>query len=267
MLGYRARVMNEPSAQSSLTTSSTGFPAADFPLATFGGEGLTVLRGGRAVFAGLSFAVESGRALRLAGPNGSGKSTLIRMMAGLLRPTLGTLSWNGENMLLDPEAQAARLVHLGHADGLKPALTAFENAAVALRLRGTPSAEIPPRLDAAFEALAIQSLRDLPAGWLSSGQRRRTALAVVIASGAPLWLLDEPTVGLDSASVAALEAALAEHLARGGMVVAATHIALELGASATDLDPADFTPTSEALKGLGGGVDGSGGIADGWGVA
>lgn len=288
--------MNEPNDQSSAKTNPAGrassgssaansplsdspladFPPsdsqlADFPSATFTGEGLTVLRGGRAVFAGLSFSVESGRALRLAGPNGSGKSTLIRVMAGLLRPTLGTMSWDGEDLQADPDAQAGRLVHLGHADCLKPALTAFENASVALRLRGTPPSEIGARLEAAFEALAIQPLRDLPAGWLSSGQRRRTALAVVIASDAPLWLLDEPTVGLDSASVAALERALAAHLARGGMVVAATHTALELGVSATDLDPADFTPTVAALKGLGGGGGGDdgdgGGLADGWGVA
>jgi len=202
----------------------------------FSGTNLAVLRGGRPVFAGLDFALAPGCALRLAGPNGSGKSTLIRIMAGLLRPSVGQVCWGGTPIDRDREGHAARLAFLGHQDALKPALTAWENAAFAARVRGGRTT----RLAGAFEALDLTALKDLPAGWLSSGQKRRTALAGLIATGAELWLLDEPTVGLDSAAVGNLEAAIARHLAAGGRVVAATHTALDLGPGAIDLDPASF---------------------------
>ena len=223
----------------------------------FAGDDLAVLRGGRPVFADLSFSVAPGTALRLAGPNGSGKSSLIRVMAGLLRPTAGALRWGGEPVREDPEGHARRLAFLGHADGLKSALSAGENTAFQLRMRGIEGLTRTKAMERAFEILNISSLLDLPAGWLSSGQKRRTALAAVIASDAVLWLLDEPTVGLDTASVSALEGAIANHLSSGGMVVAATHIAFDLGTRVTDLDPASFAGRTASLSELGGG----------WGVA
>lgn len=219
----------------------------------FTGDDLAVVRGGRLVFADLSFSVEPGAALRLAGPNGSGKSTLIRVMAGLLRPTSGVLRWGEEPVHEDSDGHARRLAFLGHADGLKPTLSAGENTAFQLRMRGIEGSTRTEAMERAFESLNITSLLDLPAGWLSSGQRRRTALAAVLASDAVLWLLDEPTVGLDTASVEALEGAIADHLSSGGMVVAATHTALDLGARVTDLDPAAFAGRSASLSELGGG--------------
>lgn len=228
-----------------------------FESGPFAGDDLAVVRGGRAVFAGLSFSVSAGTALRLAGPNGSGKSSLIRVMAGLLRPTGGELRWGRAPVREDPEGHARRLAFLGHSDSLKSTLSAGENTAFQLRLRGIERSTRTAALARAFESLNITSLIDLPAGWLSSGQRRRTALAGILASDAPLWLLDEPTVGLDTASVTALEGAIAAHLAVGGMVVAATHTALDLGARVTDLDPATCARKTASLSDLG----------DGWGVA
>ncbi|GHD43026.1 cytochrome c biogenesis ATP-binding export protein CcmA [Thalassobaculum fulvum] len=195
---------------------------------------LSASRGGRPVFRDLSFSLASGGALRLAGRNGGGKTTLLRIVAGLGRADTGEVLWNGEPVTDDREAHAGRVGWLGHADALKTALTARENVEAALRVAGRPT----DRLGDALDALALTRLAELPAGWLSSGQRRRTALARVLASGASLWLLDEPTVGLDAASVAALERAIAAHRAEGGMVIAATHTALDLGDDAVDLDPA-----------------------------
>lgn len=223
----------------------------------FAGDELAVVRGGRPVFAGLSFSVVPGEALRLAGPNGSGKSSLIRVMAGLLRPTSGVLRWGEEPVHQDPDGHARRLAFLGHADGLKPTLSTGENTAFQLRMRGMDRSTRTEAMQRAFATLNITSLLDLPAGWLSSGQKRRAALAAVLASDAALWLLDEPTVGLDTASVTALEGAIANHLASGGMVVAATHTALDLGARVTDLDPATFARRTATLSELG----------SGWGVS
>lgn len=197
---------------------------------------LAARRGDRPVFAGLGFAVVAGGALRLAGRNGGGKTTLLRILACLGRPEAGAVLWNGEPVGDDREAHAARVGWLGHADALKPALTARENLEAALRIAGRGTGH----LDSALDALALGRLAGLPAGWLSSGQRRRVALARVLACGAPLWLLDEPTVGLDATSVAALECAIAAHRAAGGMVIAATHTTLDLGAAADSLDPSAF---------------------------
>ncbi|WPZ36025.1 heme ABC exporter ATP-binding protein CcmA [Thalassobaculum sp. OXR-137] len=205
---------------------------------------LAVIRGGRPVFAGLSLALDVGGALRLAGPNGGGKSTVLRVVAGLLAPLRGRVNWNGAPIGDDPAAHGRRIAYLGHADALKSALTARENAETLLAVAGRRSQET---LDRAFALLDLERLADLPAGWLSAGQRRRVALARVVASGAPLWLLDEPTVGLDAASVAALERAIAGHRSAGGMVIAATHIALDLGPGDATLDPGAFAWRPDAF--------------------
>lgn len=202
---------------------------------------LAVARGGRPVFAGLSFTLVPGAALRLAGRNGGGKTSLIRVLAGLAPSLDGLVLWSGSPIIEDREAHARRVALLGHADALKPALTARENTVAALRIAGRST----NMLDAAFSALDIGHLLDMPAGWLSAGQRRRTALARVLTSGAPLWLLDEPTVGLDAASVIALERAIAEHRRNGGLVVAATHTALDLGEGADTLDPGAFAQAAK----------------------
>lgn len=182
---------------------------------------LACLRGERVVFAGLSFTVPRGGALLLTGANGAGKSTLLRLLAGLLPPAEGSLSWEGSDALADRPAHARRLRYLGHQDALKPTLTAWENLAFYARLWGGDP-------DSALEAVGLAPLADLPARVLSSGQKRRLALARLALGAAPIWLLDEPTVGLDAASVARLGGLLARHREAGGLVVAATHLDLPL---------------------------------------
>lgn len=184
-------------------------------------ENLACRRGEQVVFAGLSFAVEPGAAVLLTGANGAGKSTLLRLLAGLLAPAEGRLLWQGADAFADRAAHAGRLRYLSHADALKPALTARENLAFFARLWGGEVA-------AALESLGLGPLAELPARVLSSGQKRRLALARLALAPAALWLLDEPTVGLDAASVERLGGLLARHRAAGGMVLAATHLPLPL---------------------------------------
>jgi heme exporter protein A len=190
------------------------------------GDGLAAFRGEVLVFRDLSFAVAAGGALLLAGPNGAGKSTLLRLLAGLLPPAAGQVLWQGRDALADSAAQVARVAFLGHRDAVKPGLTVAENLRFAARLGGFDAA-------AALAALALEDLAALPARMLSAGQSRRLALARVMLSPAPLWLLDEPTLGLDAASVDRLAGLLAAHRARGGVVVAATHLPLPLPGAAT----------------------------------
>ncbi len=193
-------------------------------------DGLAVFRGERLVFADLAFSVPLGGALLLVGPNGAGKSTLLRLVAGLVRPEAGRLLWGGVDALEDPVSHAARVAYLGHLDALKPGLTAAEN----LRPWGAREA-----VATALEGMGLASLADLPARMLSAGQKRRLALARLSLSSAPIWLLDEPTLGLDTASVTRLGGLLAGHRARGGVVMAATHLALPLdGAVAFEMGDA-----------------------------
>lgn len=200
-------------------------------MSEFAGIGLTCVRGERQVFTGVDFDVGAGGALVLAGPNGSGKSSLLRLMAGLAPPAAGTIVWDGVPVVEDPEAHRARLHYLGHLDALKPTLTVAENVASAVTLRGQAvgSAEVASALD----GFGLAGLGDLPARYLSQGQRRRAALARLLAAPAPLWLLDEPTLALDFDSVERLGAAIARHRRAGGRVVVATHVNLELASAET----------------------------------
>jgi heme exporter protein A len=184
-------------------------------------EGLAVFRGERLVFRDLAFSVPAGGALVLAGANGSGKSTLLRLLAGLIRPEAGRLLWHGADALADLTAHAKRVSYVGHQDAVKPGLSVAENLDFWVRLHGG-------RLDDALDAMGLGDLADLPARMLSAGQKRRLALARLALSAAPVWLLDEPTLGLDTASITRFGTLLAKHRARGGMVVAATHVPLPL---------------------------------------
>ena len=183
--------------------------------------GLAVLRGERLVLRDVDLSVAAGGASLLLGRNGAGKSTLLRVLAGLRRPDAGTLRWDGRDALADPSGHAGRCAYLGHADAIKPGLTTAENLALAARVGGG-------RIADALERLDLAPLAELPARMLSAGQKRRLALARLSLSRAALWLLDEPTLGLDAASVARFGAMLAEHRAAGGVVVSATHLPLPL---------------------------------------
>jgi heme exporter protein A len=194
-------------------------------------ESIAAFRGERLVFSEVSFTVEPGGALLLMGPNGSGKSTLLRLLAGLVRPAVGRVLWNQEEALDDLPLHARRLAYLGHLDAVKPGLTVAENLAFAATAAGGRVG-----VHTALADFALDELAELPARMLSAGQRRRLALARVALSPVPLWLLDEPTLGLDAASLDRAGAVFSRHRAEGGMIIAATHVALPLpGASELQL--------------------------------
>jgi heme exporter protein A len=159
--------------------------------------------------------------LVLSGANGSGKSTLLRVLAGLIRPAAGRLLWDGADTFADLAEHGHRVAYVGHQDAVKPGLTVTEN----LRFAATVSSR---SIVAALSAMGLQTLSDLPARMLSAGQKRRLALSRLLLSAAPLWLLDEPTLGLDRVAIERVGGLLATHRAAGGLVVAATHIPLPL---------------------------------------
>lgn len=191
-------------------------------------ENLVCERGGRGVFSGVSFALDAGRLLAVTGRNGAGKSSLLRVVAGLVPKAGGSLALEGA----DPERGLGEHCHYaGHADALKASLTAGENLAFWAAFYGDPW--LDP--DEALERLAIAHLADLPAAYLSAGQRRRLTLARLFVSRRPLWLLDEPTSALDTATQALLAAHMREHLAAGGLILAATHADLGLPAQRLEI--------------------------------
>jgi heme exporter protein A len=173
------------------------------------------------VFAGLDFTMLSGDLLVLTGPNGSGKSSLLRVLAGLLRPESGDISWNGAPIAGGPEAHRARLHYVGHGNAVKAVLTVAENLEFSSGLRGRKP--VPGALENALEIFGIGHLAALPVQYLSAGQRRRLALARLLVSPTELWLLDEPETSLDAASARALDGAIAAHCGGGGMAVITTH--------------------------------------------
>lgn len=197
-------------------------------MAEFAGRDLVCVRGERLVFEGLGFAVAAGEALLLMGPNGSGKSSLMRLMAGLLAPAAGRIDWDGGDIGDDPEAHRARLAYVGPLDAVKPTLTVAENLRFWRDLRDLAARESEGAIDAALGRFGLIGLAALPARYLSTGQRRRLALARLLTAPAALWLLDEPTLGLDRDAVEALTAVVAAHCDGGGRAVIATHAELAL---------------------------------------
>jgi heme exporter protein A len=227
-------------------------PSAEQPLPPppasrgFAGTRLACRRGERLVFARLDFSLAPGGALILVGPNGSGKSSLLRLMAGLSRPARGILTWDGVAIDDDREAHCARLHFIGHADALKPLLTVEETLRfwAGMRRREPPDSA---RIDAALAQFGLERGATLPCRYLSAGQRRRLALARLVASPAALWLLDEPTTGLDTEAAGQLHAAIDAHRRAGGSIVLSTHAPLEI-ADAAFLSLADHRPTRADLS-------------------
>lgn len=182
---------------------------------------LAVARGGVTVLRGLTLSVAAGQALILRGPNGSGKTTLLRTLVGLQPPAEGSFAHAPDS-----------IAYAGHADGLKSTLTVAENLGFWSSIYGGPAS------DHALTALNLTQLTRRRAGELSAGQKRRLGLARMLVSGRPVWLLDEPTVSLDVASVALFADVVRDHLGNGGIAVIATHVDMGLPeATVLDLDP------------------------------
>jgi heme exporter protein A len=191
-------------------------------------ENLGGERGGDMVFSGIGFALDLGQALVVTGPNGSGKSTLLRVIAGLLPVAEGRLLLEGGGEAFPSIASVCH--YLGHQNAMKPALSVAENLRFWRHFNGDGQLGV----EEALETVGLGGIGHLPFGYLSTGQRRRAAIAKLLVSHRPLWLLDEPTAGLDKASEGRFAGLMTRHLEGAGMIVAATHLPLGLD-GATEL--------------------------------
>ena len=187
------------------------------------GRGVRCVRGGREVFSGLDFEASSGEAVAVTGPNGAGKTSLLRLIAGLLTMAGGSVDLEGGETELTLPEQAH---YLGHRDALKPALSVLENLAFWRDFLGGAAFDAAESL----AAVGLDHASHLPAAYLSAGQRRRLSIARLLAVRRPIWLLDEPTNALDTAGQALFATLMGDHLARGGLIVTATHAPLGIQA-------------------------------------
>ncbi len=195
-------------------------------------ENLGGERGGERLFSGLDFAVSAGNALLVTGPNGAGKSTLLRIIAGLLVQAEGAVHL--ESPPQPYESLVAATHYLGHLNAMKPVLSIDENLRFWQSFNGTGRCSIVE----ALERVGLADIGHLPFGYLSTGQKRRASIARLLISDRPVWLLDEPTAGLDKASEMQFTGSMQQHLAGGGIIVAATHLPLGLAAKELSLGTA-----------------------------
>lgn len=206
---------------------------------------LAVSRDDRTLFSGLDFRLAPGQVLQVAGPNGVGKTTLLNIVAGLCPAETGDLAWQGRPVADNPAGFRAAFTWLGHQSGLKLMLSARENLATLLRLRGLPAD--PAAIEAALEKVGLQGYEEVAVARMSAGQKRRVALARLFLERRPLWILDEPFTAIDRAGVAELEGWLGAHAAAGGMVLLTTHHEFAPGFPVVRLDVADFRPATSLL--------------------
>ncbi|MEO8926496.1 MAG: heme ABC exporter ATP-binding protein CcmA [Caulobacteraceae bacterium] len=195
-------------------------------------ENLAIQRGERVLFRELNFSLTAGEAVVLTGPNGAGKTSLLRAVAGFIRPLAGRVRFHGAAGEIEADDARRRACHLiGHQDGLKTSRPAREELIFQARWTGGREADAL----AAADRLGLGRLLDLEVRMLSAGQRRRLALARLIAAPRPLWLLDEPLAPLDGASRALFGEAMNEHLQGGGLILAAVHDPLPIAARAVEI--------------------------------
>lgn len=196
-------------------------------------DNVSCLRGERRLISALSFAVQPGRLLAVTGANGSGKTSLLRMLCGLLPAEEGRILWQGEDVRTCREEYLASLIYIGHLNSLKDDLTPAENVAISARLAGEETSEAKTR--EALEAVGLaRAVHRLPTRVLSQGQKRRVALARLWLLPRSLWILDEPFAALDASATELLTQQLRSYLNHGGIVIAATHQEIDVGADRLD---------------------------------
>jgi heme exporter protein A len=192
---------------------------------------LGCVRGDRRLFSGLDLSLAAGTFLQVTGPNGSGKTSLLRILCRLLAPAEGEITWQGENIRSLGEDFFTSVTYLGHRHGVKDELSGIENLRVSNALNGIEVSK--ERARSVLERMGLAGRESLPARLLSEGQRRRVALARLLTCGTKLWLLDEVMTSLDKDAVVLIRSLIEEHLAGGGIAIAATHQDLELTTGST----------------------------------
>ena len=187
---------------------------------------LGCVRGDHRLFTGLSFSLSDGELMQVQGANGSGKTSLLRTLCGFIMPESGEICWRGSDIRELEEDYCAELVYLGHLNAIKDELNALENLRINAGLAG--SAIDDQRAKAALRRMGLRGKELLPVKVLSQGQRRRVALARLLVTDAPLWILDEPLTALDTGAVGLMQELIGEHLSNSGMVIFTTHQPLQV---------------------------------------
>lgn len=188
--------------------------------------GLACVRGEHQLFADLSFALSAGELMQVQGENGTGKTTLLRTLCGFIQPLAGEIHWQGRSISELGDGYYADIIYLGHLNAIKDELNALENLHISSALAGC---EVSDSIAiAALRRMGLRGRETFPVKVLSQGQRRRVALARLLISNAPLWILDEPLTALDVGAVGLMQEMISEHLAKRGMVIFTTHQALEV---------------------------------------
>ncbi len=210
---------------------------------------LACVRGSRRLFSDLNFSLAAGTLLQVTGPNGSGKTSLQRIICGLMAPDAGEVKWGDANIKSLGEDYSSNFIYIGHRHGVKDELTSVENLRIAAGLTG---AELTKNDAArALGEVGLAGREDLPARFLSEGQKRRSALARLITSRRTLWVLDEVLASLDTAAIRMVESLIERHLSEGGMAIVTTHQPLNLTAgSIQQLELAGEVPIGSASAGL-----------------
>jgi heme exporter protein A len=192
-------------------------------------KNLSCVRGDRRLFSDINFALTPGTLVQVTGPNGSGKTSLLRIICGLSSPEAGEVRWQGANIRSLGEEYFTVLTYVGHQNGLKDELTSLENLSFSSALSGRPITK--EQAAGILERMGLTGRENLPARFLSQGQRRRLALARLLSSSVPLWILDEVLTSLDQAAAGLMTSLLEDHLAGGGMTIVTTHHELKVNAS------------------------------------